>query len=302
MSAASNTSRRRGGFSLIELTTTIAMTGILAVGLANLLQHPMNGYAAVSRRSELVALGDLAIGRLIRDLESALPNSVRVSASGAAIEMLTASGGGRYRASPGINDPGGPGEEDHRAAADWLAFGGDASFNLLGRMQDFPVSHGSTLPAGTRLAIYPTGASVWTDAALNRNPSAITPATSTITYVNDGDEDQFQLSADHTFSLESPMFRVYLVDSPVTYLCDAPGRALWRIDRYAISRTQPTSRATTPLLAGSNARAADLIESCDFTYTPGTGSRAGLVTIELVLETGDERVRLLQQVQVQNAP
>lgn len=285
------------------MTTTIALTGILAVGLSNLLQHPMNGYAAVSRRSELVALGDLAMTRMARDLQQALPNSVRAGGSGDTLELLLASGGGRYRIAPGVNEAvGSQPPEDHSDATDWLSFGGDASFNLLGRFQSLDFTYGVPLRAGSRLAIYPTGESVWAEAALNRSPSAITPATSSITVVDDGDEDQLQLDVEHIFQLESPSFRVYVVETPVTYLCDGADRSLWRIDGYWIATTQPRNRFAAPLSSGSSARAADLVEECRFTYVPGTASRAGLVTVELVLETGGERVRLLRQVQVQNAP
>lgn len=290
------------GFSLIELTTTIAITGVLMVGLANLLQHPMQGYAATSRRAELVELGDLAVGRMTRDLKRALPNSIRVSASGDRIELLLTAGGGRYRENPGINDAGGPAEQDHTDATDWLSFGGDASFNLLGRFRNLPFTYGAGLPAGTRLAVYPTGAVVWSDAAADRNPSAITPRTSTVSVFDDGDEDQLRLSADHTFVLHSPSRRVYVVDSPVTYLCNEADDSIWRVDGYLIQSNQPTDLLAAPLSAGVSARAAERVESCRFTYVPGASSRAGLVTIELVLASEGERVRLLQQVQVQNAP
>lgn len=297
-SATADRRSKQAGFSLVELTTTIAITGIMAVGLSNLLRHPMEGYAAVSRRTELVALGNVAINRMTRDLHGALPNSVRVSAAGDALELLLTSSGGRYRAEPGINGGG----EDHSDDLDSLSFGGDASFNILGRFQNFPFAYGAPLPTGTRVAIYPTGAGIWAEAAQDLNPSSITPRNSVVRVVLDGDEDQIRLSADHSFSLESPSYRVYLVATPITYLCDGVDHSLWRVSNYNISTGQPTNRSATPLSGGSAARAADLMESCAFNYVPGTASRAGLITIELALTAGGERVRLLQQVQVQNAP
>ena len=48
--------------------------------------------------------------------------------------------------------------------------------------------------------------------------------------------------------------------------------------------------------------AADHVETCRFRYLPGTASRAALVTLEVVLAEDGERVQLLQQVQVDNAP
>ena len=151
----------RSGFSLVELVTTIALTGLLAVGFAQLLQHPIRGYAAVSRRAELVSIADASMRRMARDLRRALPNSIRIAAGGTAIELLHTQGGARYRLDPGVNDPGGPAEQDHRADDDRLGFGGDTRWNVLGRVRNVAFSHGVPLPAGVRIAIYPTNSSIW---------------------------------------------------------------------------------------------------------------------------------------------
>lgn len=287
---------------MIELVTTIALTGVLTVGLAKLLQYPMQGYAAVSRRAELVALADISMRRMTRDLRRALPNSVRVTGGGTVLELLHTNGGARYRLEPGTNDAGGPAEQDHTAPADWLSFGGDASWNVLGRFQNLTFGYGTPLPAGTRAAVYPTGSNVWSEAALDASPASITPSTTTLTIVDDADEDQLRLSASHRFALESPSSRLYVVDTPVTYFCDLAGASLWRIDGYPIASVQPTSRTSAPLSAGRSARAADRIEQCRFDYVPGTPTRSGLVSVEIALANAGERVRLLQQVQVHNAP
>ena len=292
----------QAGFTLIELVVVIALVGILSVGLAEILRNPMQGYIAVSRRAELVALADLTLNRITRDLRRALPNSVRVAGGGQVIELLHTVDGARYRADAGINNPGGPSEVDHTAESDRLSFGGDARFNILGRFQNLGLAPGASLPAGSRVAVYPTGTDVWNEAALGSNPGTITSAGTTITLLDDSDEDQLQLSTSHRFSLTSPNRRVYLVDTPITYLCDPGDASLWRIENYPIFSSQPTSRAAAPLSGGSIAQTTDLIESCAFDFAPGTPSRSGLVTLAIVLERQGERVRLLQQVQVFNAP
>ncbi len=294
--------RRCHGISTIEMVTVIAVTGIMSVGLAGILRHPLQGYAAVSRRSELVDLADLAVLRMSRDLRMALPNSVRVNGSRDALELLHVAAGGRYRAEPGVNDAGGPNERDHTDASDWLSFGGDARWNLIGRLSALPFSYGTPLAAGTRIAVFSTGSDVWTAAATDANPSIITASTNTITLTDDGDEDQIALAMDHRFSLVSPRSRLYLVDTPVTYLCDADEQALWRIDRYAVAANQPVSLSAGSLAAGAPARAADRVESCVFDYIPGTPARSGLVTLAIVIASEGERVRLLHQVPIPNAP
>lgn len=294
--------RRRTGISIIEMVTVIALTGILSVGLAGILRHPLQGYAAVSRRSELVDLADLAVHRMSRDLRMALPNSVRVSGSGNAIELLHATAGARYRAEPGVNGAGGPTTLDHTDASDRLSFGGDAQWNLIGRIGALAFAYGAPLAAGTRVAIYPTGSDVWSAAASDANPGIITASTNAITLHDDGDEDQIALSKAHRFSLVSPRSRLYLVDGPISYVCDPSGQALWRVDRYAISASQPTDLSASPLAGGTPARAADRIERCAFGYVPGTPARSGLVTLEIVVASEGERVRILHQVPIPNAP
>lgn len=280
------------------MVTIISLTGVLSVGLAQVLQHPMNGYLAVSRRTELVALAELAMNRMTRDLRSALPNSVRIAGGGTVLELMHMTSGGRYRRDPGINGSG----EDHTDATDWISFGGDTRFNVLGRFQDLDLVYGTPLSAGHRVAIYPTGVNVWAEAAAGSNPGVITPASTSVTILDDGDEDQVQLSASHRFELTSPNARLYVIDTPVTYLCDVADGSLWRIDGYTMTAGQPTNRAAAPLATGQTDRASDGVNVCRFDYVPGSPTRAGLVTIEIVLDNAGERVRLLQQVQVQNAP
>ena len=294
---AARESRRVSGMTLIELVTVIVLTGILSSVFAGLLRIPMDGYSAVSRRSELVANADLAVGRMARDLRAALPNSIRVSASGTVMEMIGTSDGGRYRASGGINSG-----HNHTAASDYISFSGDTSFNLLGRFQSLPISYGAAMGSGTRIAVYPTSVSVWNEAAAGSNPGVITPATTTVTISDDGDEDQIFLSASHQFSAESPTKRLYVVDTPITYFCDLSTKILSRVDGYSIVATQPTLLSAAPLSGGDAHRAAEQVASCAFSYVPGSGTRTGLVTIEIALSSGGESVRLLHQVEVKNAP
>lgn len=170
------------------------------------------------------------------------------------------------------------------------------------RFRTFEIERGTALARGTRIAIYPTGSEVWSAAAANASPAIITAATNRITLHDDGDEDQIVLASAHRFSHVSPRARLYVVDSPVSYLCDVDAGVLWRVDGYAITASQPTDVAAAPLASGRPARTAEWIERCRFEYLPGTPARSGLVTLEIVIASEGERVRLLQQVPIPNAP
>lgn len=295
--------RRTRGFSLVELTITIAVTGILAVGLSSLLRHPMDGRAAVARRAELVALGDVALDRIVDDVESALPRSLRIAGGGTVLELMRVSGAGRYRAAAGRNDPGGPDEQDHSADADWLTLADDTSFNALGRLSPRPIAYGTAFASGTRIAIGGASAStLWRDAGGGLDPGTITPATTRISLLDDADEDQLQLTAGHTFPVPSPNGRFHLVETPVSWLCDGREGTIWRVDGYAMQQRQPTNRRRAPLASGSQALAAERVERCTFGYVPGANDRGGLVSVELTLETKGERVRLARSIQVRHVP
>lgn len=285
--------RGQGGFTLIELVVVIAITALVAGLIGSFVTRPILVYNDVARRTELVAAAGSALERIAREVRAALPNSVRVAAGGSALELLHVADGARYRAASG---------GAHTAASDWLDLAGDASFNVLGRFRDLGFSYGTALAAGHRLALYTTGSNVWLDAESGANPGVITPASTQITVVDDGDEDQFVLGAAFRFVLASPEQRIYVVDGPLSYLCDTGAGTLTRYASYAVDDVQPTNPAAAPLSAGASARMLERVTACRFGYTPGTAQRAGLVTLELTLAQNGEQVRLLEQVHVLNVP
>lgn len=291
-------SRSIAAFTLVEMIIVIVITGILAVALSSFLVNPMRGYRDLVRRSALVELADLSVRRMARDVHRGLPNSVRVAPGGTALEILHAADGGRYRAGPGADGGG----ADHTDASDWLSFAGDDEFNLLGRFRSLSFSYGTPLASGNRLAIYTTGSSVYSEAASGANPGSITPAGTSITLSNDGEEDHIALGSSFQFALASPSRRLYVVDTPISYLCDTAAGTLTRYSQYQIASAQPTNPAVSPLSGASSALVTDQIESCSFRYTPGTPQRAGLLSVELVLADSGERVRLLQQVHMEHTP
>lgn len=290
---------RHQGFTLIELVVVIAVTGIVAGLVSSFSARPLLAYVDVSRRAELVDAGDGALRRAGRDLRRALPNSIRVSAGGETVELLHVVDGGRYRAVPGVNIATG---EDHTPPGDVLEFGGDASFNILGRFGELAFSYGVPLAPGHRVAIYPTGSGVWSDAATAANPGVITPGATGITIADDTDEDQLLLSSTFQFAFGSPRRRLYLVDGPITYLCALGAGTLTRYSGYGPTVAQPTDPLAAPLSGANAAVLATGVSACSFTYTPGTAQRAGLVTVDLTLARAGEQVRLFHEVHVVNVP
>ena len=91
--------RRPGvrGFTLVELVMVIALSGLVMVMISMALAQPMQAFVDQSRRAMLVDQAAGALNRMTRDVRLAIPNSLRVSADGQALELLLIHSAARYR-------------------------------------------------------------------------------------------------------------------------------------------------------------------------------------------------------------
>jgi len=282
---------REGGFTLVELVVTLTVSVVVVSFAAMFVSGPVQGFADQSRRVRLVDAADSALRRLGRDVRRALPNSVRVRTSGgiAVVELLGTVDGARYREQP-------PGTDEQ--ILDFSA--ADDAFNVIGPFTQVSKPFSST---SHYLAIYNVGvpgADAYTLA------DVITPAGTQIGI--DGDalagEDRVTLTPAFRFAFGSPTNRIYLVEGPITYLCDPIAGTLTRFSGYAIAADQADRDSAAELLAAgaSAALMADRLTACTFDYAPGTSERSALLTMSLRLGEAGENIDLLGQVHVDNAP
>ena len=136
--------------------------------------------------------------------------------------------------------------------------------------------------------------------------NVITPPGTTIAIDADGStgEDRVTVTPAFRFAYGSPTQRVFLVDGPVTYLCDTITGTLLRYSGYAIDASQANRDSAGELLGAGATQSlmANQIAACTFTYTAGTAERAGLVTLQITVSSQGESVSLLQQIHVDNVP
>jgi MSHA biogenesis protein MshO len=291
--------RRAAGFTLIELIVVIVISGILATVVSQLIQRPVESYQAQSRRAELVDIADTALRRISRDLRDALPNSVRVGCGGQCLEYLRTVSGGRYRSRP-ENDP---------FSLSFDPSDADNSFEVLGFLNDSSaiVTGANADDCSKSLAscvvIYNTGGTY--DAYSLDNAA-------TVTVVNIGsritlgfDNSNFS-SGQPAFPATSPEQHFFIVDTPVTYLCDLTQGTLRIYQGYNIQSDQTAVDSHAELTGQGNPAEHSLlakkITGCDFKYDPGDLTRNALVTMELTVAETGESVTLLQQAHVSNVP
>ncbi len=290
--------RRQAGFTLVELIVAMTLSMIVVSFAAMFIKTPMEIYRGQSRRAELVDAADQALRDISRDVRAALPNSVRVTTNGGvqALELLATVDAVRYRDSDSLTAPG---DELDLAAP-------DAQFSTIGAFEGAPRSAGVfTAPDAANnipphyLAIYNVGVP---GADAYQLTDVITPSGTTIQIASSAaNEDQVTLNPAFRFAFGSPGRRIYLVSGPVTFLCDTVNRTLTRYSEYPIQATQRNSAAD---FSGAGVRTllARNVAACTFTYAPGIAERTALLTMALTVERDGERVRLLHQVHVENAP
>lgn len=96
--------RREHGFTLVEAVLVLVLLGILSVGLATFIRSATDHYADTAERTRLLGEARLALGRVGREIQGALPYSLRLRESGdtACVEFLPVVDGGRYQAEGGV--------------------------------------------------------------------------------------------------------------------------------------------------------------------------------------------------------
>lgn len=297
--------RRAAGLTLIEMVISLAIAAILAIFVVTFIAQSVQGYADLGRRAELTDAAESALRRMGRDLRVALPNSVRINANTGgntsfAVELIPALDGVKYT-NNGLAT----------VKLDTTAPTGDADFTITGCFRNAAVRNAAGIRMVVNNGATPTDdvysnaslgtgtSSVITAAALN---ISITPATCTVGTNDRVDFHVAGTTSKHRFRGDSPALRIYVVTTPVSYLCDAAAGTLRRYAGYTISSAQPTDPSIAPLASVASVLVVDNVAACEVKTTTSDVVNRRLVTLALTLsEEGDEQVRLIYQVQLDNS-
>lgn len=275
------------GFTLIEAVVVIAITGLVAAVTAVFIRRPVQVYFDTIRRAELTDTADSALRRMTRDIQRALPNSVRITASASDqfLEFVPMLSAGRYRAETGGNPAAGNPLDFNNAA--------DNSFDVLGP----PI----TIAAGNFVVVFNLGqpeSDVY--AGTSRRAAAAPFGTlNTVTFTPQATPFPF-LSFGNRFQI---------VGTAVSYYChpDAANPAngfLYRYSGYAIPVNQPVTKVALDGLATGRVLATN-VSACNMTMNPGPQISLAVLSIRLAVSNNAptlETVDLLHQINVDNTP
>jgi MSHA biogenesis protein MshO len=260
----SGSAKRPGrGFTLVELTVVITITAIIGVFLVFFLTTPVDSYFAQTRRSDLVDAENRILRNVTADVTTALPGSLRKTASGSiqAFELLATTGVARYY---------GTGDKSYLPPAQQgpqqLSTGGSPDSDGFYTIGHYGATTGYLAVTGTGAPIPYTLTGIMTSMF-------------TVTVNGATSEDQVALTGGgFTFLGVSPTHRSFIVSGPVTYICDTTPtvQTLRRYWGYAVTTAQPSNPSAAPLAAPTpNSLIATNVTACTFTPYQPAGTNAG---------------------------
>lgn len=271
------------GFTLVELIMVIVILGVIGSVVVVFMPAPIEAYFSSGRRAALTDVADTTVRRMARDLRTALPNSVRVSATAGSptnncIEFIPTKTGGRYRA------------DDTPAGLNFAV--ADLSFNMLGSNLGLPVDQ--RIAVNDVVVVYNLGIA-GADAYSQNNTAVVTGlGTETAAPI----ESPISI-ASTLFPLASGSNRFHVVpgnERVVAYVCNTVTRTLRRTVSAAFF-TPASCLATGPILASN-------VDRCEFSYDD-VGSnlqRNALVSMSIQMSNTGETVSLQHEVHVSNTP
>jgi MSHA biogenesis protein MshO len=277
------------GFTLIEMVVTLVLLGTLGGLMTVFFKPALATFLGARTRAALAAEGDGAARRLMRDVRSAVPNSIRTPAANC-FELVPTTSGGRYRmGADTVNGNSAPVDPSTSTT----------SFDVLSTLAVTP-SVGDWVVVDNQNA---------GDVYAGSNRSAITavstPAATAGQLRLSINAMQFPLGYDGgRFNVvDQAQQAVFYVCSGASTTLDSKGNApgvLYRLKNYGFNSTMPSS---CPATTGADVVAVNL-RSCRFLYDPNQGAtqQSGFISIQLEMTRDSETTSLIVGAHVANQP
>ncbi|MCL1113754.1 type II secretion system GspH family protein [Shewanella basaltis] len=265
------------GFTLVEMVTVILILGIVLVGVSSFVIFGTRIFVESSSVDQVLSQSRFGIERMTRDIRRAVPNSMRIltasDGSYQCIELLPIETSTSYLDAPFV---------PHTAS------------NTLTAIKSI-----SGISAGQSVLIYPlTNAEVY-------HPQGTTAKRFTVQSVAaTGDELTITLTQTVRFSEASPLQRLYIADTPLSYCFVQTSTnidlRLYQGYGYQINQPAPTAMGSGVLMAQNVSNA--LTVNPAITLTPATLITNAIVHLQPIFSVNGETFQYQHQVQVMNVP
>lgn len=277
------------GFTLVELVITLTLFALMAVTLTVFFRPAVESWLAVRNRTRMAAEADNALRLMLREVRTAVPNSIR-SPGSTCFEFVPTKTGGRYRMGPDTVNGGSAGVEPGATSS---------RLDVLTPLEPLPA-------VGDWVVIdNQNPGDVYGGSNRSKITAVGTPASTVGRHTVDFPAFQFPLG------YNGGRFAVIAKEhEAVLYACngassvlDASGNApgvLLRLSGYGFGATAPTS---CPLVVGGSVVATGL-RSCRFLYNANQGAtqQSGYIGLQLEFTRNGETTSLIGGAHVANVP
>lgn len=256
------------GFTLIEMIVVIVVLGVISTIGSSFVVTAMDSYRTAEVRNKLVQRGRLAIEQMTREVHMALPNAIRISASGDCFEFLPIVSSASYRGRL-------PDQSNSASPVNQI---NTSNFEL-----DYGTARQVIVAPFSNLEVY---------------SSASTAARVQIGTLGSAPHSIVPLNSAHRFFRNSINRRVYITDNPIRYCLS--GQNLVRYSNYGFLTT-----ALSNIDPGGNA---DIVShqvsslGTAFILSPGSEDTNIELTINLLFSKESMSIDLNHQVLIRNVP
>jgi len=263
---------RAQGFTLIEIITVIILLSIVSVIGGRMIITTTDSYNQAQSRSKLVQKGRQSIERMVRQLRIAVPNSIRVSATGNCIEFMPVVAGANYLSDVADTSNGAPLQNAIATAPFTLGLGSVAHVLVAPLSSD--EIYTTALPAA-RVDVGALGAA---------------PITSV------------PLGSAHRFVRNSINQRVFIGDAPARFCVEAADLVYYSGYEFNTAALGDGAPGGNPAGSASLMSQGVAAAPAAFVLSPGTQDRNSTVDIHLQYSEGGESVVLNHTVFIRNVP
>lgn len=276
------------GFTLVELVIVLVVMGVIATGIAKVVTSSMSVFVGVSEREQLVAQTSFAMNRMARELQSAVPASVRVrgSSSQHCLQFVPAD------VVTGYSDI-----SIQPAAENTI----DILFpvDALDNIQPFSTSASVIVAPSSVLDVY-NAANDYRQPIVNCTDDGDGDCAT-----RDSTDDTLEVTVNDAFAEASLVNRAYIASKAVSFCLR--NSVLHRFES-GFTTTQPLASASSSRLgvdfinALSASPASGTLNDDPFQVRSVNGGVNNMVMLRLRAQKGDEVLSLTTEVAIENAP